>query len=360
MAQVTNQLFASFSELEDPRIERRKLHKLEDIIILTLLAVISGCNEWQEIELFGRTKIELLRKFCELENGIPSHDTLERLFQRLEPEKFQECFVQWVKTLNLGAGLIAIDGKTLRGTGRGKSAIHLVSAWAVHNQISLGQLKTSEKSNEITAIPELLKIIDLQGAVVSIDAMGTQKEIASQIIAQKGDYLLALKRNHKNLYKEVTDYCNDLINRGEPLAYSSIETGHGRIEERQYWVLPYKQEEWTGLKSIVMVKSSRKQQEQVSTESRFYLSSLVAEGQDLAEYVRGHWGIENNLHWSLDVTFREDESRKRKGHSAQNFALLRKFVLSILKQDSSKSSLKNKRLRAGWDDQFLLHLLSKI
>lgn len=357
---MTNALFSSFSELEDPRVARHKLHKLEDIIILTLLAVISGCNEWQEIELFGRSKLEFLRNFCELKNGIPSHDTLERLFHRLDPGKFQECFVKWVESQELGAGLIAIDGKTLRGAGSGKSAIHLVSAWAVENQISLGQIKTSEKSNEVTAIPELLKAIDLEGAVVSIDAMGTQKQIARQIIEQKGDYLLALKRNHKKLYEEVANHFTAIANQGEPSAYCSANQSHGRIEERQYWVLPYEHKEWAGLKSIVMVRSSRNVQAHISIETRYYLSSLVAEAQDFARYIRSHWAIENTLHWSLDVTFREDASKKRKGHSAENFALLRKFALSLLKRDNSKYSLKNKRLKAAWDDQFLFHLLSKI
>lgn len=359
MAKRSNKLFEEFGKLKDPRIERRKLHKLEDIIIITLFAVIAGCNEWAEIEIYAKSKLEFLKQFCDLENGIPSHDTFERLFERLNPKEFQECFVSWIKSLNLTQGLIAIDGKTVRGSGIGKSAIHMVSAWNQANQLCLGQEKTEGKSNEITAIPKLLKALDLKDSIVTIDAMGTQKNIVAQIVDQKGDYILALKKNHRKLYEEVEELFCKLENKRQKSNSSLVEKSHGRIEKRECYVLPFQHKEWKGLKSVVMVKSRRKViggEEQRDT--RYYLSSLEADEETFSNYIRGHWSIENTLHWSLDVTFKEDASRKRRGHTAENFAIIRRLVLTLLKAEPSKIALKNKRLKAALDDNFLLNLLA--
>ncbi|NEO74632.1 MAG: ISAs1 family transposase [Moorea sp. SIO3H5] len=368
-------LIEHFREVEDPRIERSKRHLLIDIIIITILAVICGANGWVGVATFGQAKYEWLNTILELPNGIPSHDTFGDVFARLNPEQLQKCFLRWVRSVScLTQGeVIAIDGKTLRrsyDSGDNKGAIHMVSAWANNNRLVLGQRKVDEKSNEITAIPELLKVLAIEGCIITIDAMGTQTAIAEQIITQGGDYVLALKGNQGDLctdvqqlfaYAEVTGFKGI-----EYDYYERVETGHGRIETRRYWSMGCVEgllngEKWAGLKSIVMVESVRRESGKPTPEPerRYFISSLVPNALRLASAIRTHWGIENSLHWVLDVAFREDECRIRKGHGDENLAMVRHLALSLLNQEkTSKVGIQNKRLQAGWDNDYLLKVLA--
>lgn len=362
-----------FELVEDPRIERSKEHLLSDILTIAILAVICGADGWVGIETYGKAKHKWLRSFLALPNGIPSHDTFARVFARLDPEQLRSCFLSWVRSVSrLSAGeVIAIDGKTVRRSydeGQGKGAIHMVSAWASQNRLVLGQRKVDDKSNEITAIPELLKVLDLHGCIVTIDAMGTQKAIARQIIEQGGDYVLALKKNQGNLFEDVQQLfewapCQDFKNIEHDF-YETLETGHGRIEKRRCWVLGQVEslldaDKWAQFTSIAMVESLRQWQGQTSREVRYFISSLRPDAQRLADSIRTHWSIENPLHWVLDVAFREDECRIRTGHAPENFTLLRHLALSALNQEkTAKVGVKNKRLRAGWDDDYLLKVLA--
>ncbi len=362
-----------FSNIDDPRIERRKLHKLIDIITISICAVICGADTWEDIELFGESKQEWLKKFLELPNGIPSHDTFSRVFARINPEQFQNSFINWIQSISklTNQEIIAIDGKTLRGsydTSNDKAAIHMVSAWASANCLVLGQVKVNEKSNEITAIPELLKVLCLHGCIVTIDAIGCQKEIVNQIVEQGGDYVISLKKNQNTLYERVDSLFKSAISNQvqgfDKSEFRQDELGHGRQEIRQCVVLSNIQDlidpenKWSNLKSIVMINSWRTENEKTTLETRYFISSLPNNAELLAQGVRTHWSIENKLHWVLDVQFNEDSSRIRKDNAPQNLAILRHIALNLLNQDKTvKAGVKRKRNKAGWDNEYLEKIL---
>jgi predicted transposase YbfD/YdcC len=366
-----------FAELEDPRVDRTKLHLLLDIIIIAICAVICGADDWVEIEEFGKAKLKWFRTFLKLPNGIPSHDTFGRVFACLDPEQFQRCFLSWVQAVShvTERQIVAVDGKTLRcshDSTLGKAAIQMVSAWASANRLVLGQLKVDEQSNEITAIPELLKVLVLKGCIVTIDAIGCQTEIAKLIVEQGADYVLALKGNQGNLHSDVQDlfaYAQEMDFKDIAHDYhETVNGGHGRIEIRQYWTisapdfLKYLDPDgaWAGLQSIGMVKAERRVGDKISHETRYYISSLP--GDDAVEFsqaVRGHWGIENCVHWVLDIAFREDDSRIRKGNGPQNFAVLRRIALNLLRREkTAKCGVKARRLKAGWSEDYLRKVLA--
>jgi predicted transposase YbfD/YdcC len=362
-----------FADVTDPRIERTKEHLLIDILTISILAVICGADGWVAIETYGKAKYDWLKTFLELPQGIPSHDTLGRVFARLDPEELQRCFLKWVHSVSrLTAGeVIAIDGKSARHsyeTGKGKGAIHMVSAWASQNRLVLGQRKVDEKSNEITAIPELLRVLDLHGCIVTIDAMGTQKPIAEQIIRQGGDYVLALKGNQGNLFEAVQHQFEAAQAQGfqtiEHDVYETTETGHGRTETRRCWCLGsvedlIEAEKWTQLTSIAMVESWRTVEDKTTHQVRYYISSLSPNAERLATSIRTHWSIENSLHWVLDVALLEDDCRIRTDHAPENFTLLRHLAVSALNQETTaKLGIKNKQRRAGWDDDYLLKVFT--
>lgn len=366
-------LLRHFEGVEDPRDNRGKEHKLLDIIVIAICAVISGGENWEDIALFGASKQEWLGTFLQLPNGIPCDDTFARVFARLNPQQMQNSFISWVKSVSqvLKGEVVAIDGKTLRHSydrGADKGAIHMVSAWASANRLILGQCKVDEKSNEITAIPELLKLLEIKGCIVTIDAMGCQKEIASQIIEQGADYVLALKGNQGGLFEDVQWLFEQAINTDfvdvDHDFSQSIDKGHGRLEIRRCWTLSNldyltQLPLWTGLQTIALVQSERRINGKVSTENRYYISSLPSNATVIAEAVRTHWSIENSLHWVLDVSFHEDASRIRKDNSPENMAVLRHFALNLLSRDkSSKFSMRAKRNKAAWDLAYLIHLLN--
>ncbi len=369
----------SFASLPDPRVERTKRHALLDIVTIALCAVICGADNWVEIERFGQTKEAWLRSFLALPHGIPSHDTFGRVFARLDPEAFERCFLEWVQAVvgAPGAQVVAVDGKTLRRShdrGSGKAALHLVSAWATANHLILGQVATEAKSNEITAIPLLLGALDLTDATVTIDAMGCQTAIAQQLIDQGATYVLALKDNQPILAEEVratfalaraTGFAD--LAATDHAECRTIVKGHGRLEIRHYWtisdpaILAYLNPTgaWAGLRSIGMVEAERRVGQKVSVETRYYLSALAGDAAGFAAAVRGHWGIENCLHWVLDIAFREDESRDRIGHSAHNLAILRHIALNLLRQErTARCGVKAKRLMAAWSESYLLKVLA--
>jgi predicted transposase YbfD/YdcC len=362
-----------FGRLEDPRSDHTKRHKLIDIITIAICGVICGADSWVDLELFGKSKEGWLKGFLELPNGIPSHDTFGRVFARLDAQQFRDRFLEWVQAVSAvtRGQVIAIDGKTVRRShdkSLGKSAIHMVSAWASENRLVLGQTKVAEKSNEITAIPELLALLDVAGCIVTIDAMGCQKEIARLIIEESGDYVLALKGNQGQLYREVQELFEDegLVT-AEGNFHETVNGGHGRVEHRRCWsiadpeCLSYlnPQGEWRGLRSVAKVTGERHIGEEVSIESRYYISSLPGDAKQLLWAIRTHWGIENSLHWVLDIAFREDESRIRKGNGPENLATIRHAALNLLRQETtSKGGVKARRLLAGWDEGYLLKVLS--
>lgn len=361
-----------FSGLNDPRLERMKRHSLKDILLLTILGVICGADSWTDIELFGVSKKEELKGILSLPNGIPSHDTLGRVFSLLNPKQLEASFISWVKSLvHLSDGeLVAVDGKTLRRSHNRSTetkAIHMVSAWAADNGAVLGQLKTEEKSNEITAIPQLLSMLQLKGCTVSIDAMGCQRAIAKQIREQEAHYLLALKGNQGSLHDDVTLFLETCLdNHFQTVAYDyaeSTDKGHGRIERRQVWGtndidwLKKRHPHWPDLQSIGVIESSRQVGSERSSERRFFISSHHANAQQFLCSIRQHWEIENRLHWVLDVSFNEDQCRVRSGYAAENLSVIRHIAINLLRQESSKISIKAKRRKAGWDSGFLRKVL---
>ena len=362
-----------FKDIEDPRIERGKLHNLIDIIAIAICAVICGADTWEDIELFGEAKHEWLKQFLELPNGIPSHDTFGRVFSIISPVEFQRSFLNWIKAISdsIEKEVVAIDGKTSRRSydkNKGKGAIHMVSAWATANRVVLGQVKTEDKSNEITAIPELLDVLALKDCIVTIDAMGCQKNIAAKIIDKDADYILALKGNQGTLHEDIKLFFQDASDTSfKDIRYDfhkTIDGDHGRIETRHYWIVSdidwlEGKTDWKELKSIGMVESEREIGDKLTKETRYYISSLPGNAKLFGDAVRKHWGIENSLHWVLDVVFREDECRIRKGYAAENFAVLRHIALNLVREEKSiKRGVKGKRLKAGWDNDYLGKILS--
>lgn len=374
---LSGSLIEHFSTLPDPRIERTKRHTLLDLIGVAICGVISGAEGWTDLEAYGQAKEAWLRQFLELPNGIPSHDTFGRVFARLSPGAFQSRFEGWVQTIaqETRGQVVPLDGKTLRrsyDTASDKAALHMVSAWAGANHVVLGQVNTSAKSNEITAIPELLEVLALKDCIVTIDAMGCQTEIAATIVEQGVDYVLALKGNQETSYRQVVDLFSRLHapepepepeSLPVPAYYETIEKDHGRIEIRRYWQVSDlwwfpERSRWKHLRSVGMVEAERHVGEQVSRERRYYLSTLSQDVQRFAEAVRGHWGIENSVHWILDVVFHEDACRIRHDHAPENFAILRRIALNLLRQDTvCRRGIGVKRKRAGWDDAYLAQLL---
>jgi predicted transposase YbfD/YdcC len=366
-------LLNCFQPLSDPRLERRKLHKLIDIVVIGLATLISGGAGFADMEAFGQAKQAQFKDFLELKNGIPSHDTFGRVFALLDPREFEQCLGRWVKQqIQLAPGeVIAVDGKTLRGShdrGRAQAQIESVSAWAHQQGVLLAEVKVAADSNEITAVPAVLQLLNLEGCTVTVDALNCQKTVVKQIRAQKADYVCALKGNHPQLEQAVAAFLQAVrAGRTSGIAYAKYETvekGHGRIETRQYWQaaapawLP-EFGEWCELQSVGCVISTRTLAERTTTETRYYLSSLAVEAPRFARAVRGHWSIENSCHWVLDVVFGEDDSRVRSGNAAENLGILRRFALNLLKrmETPKEQSVRRKRLRAAWEEDFWLKVL---
>jgi predicted transposase YbfD/YdcC len=364
-----------FGDLTDPRIDRTKLHKLLDILVIAICAVIAGADNWEDVAAFGQAKIEWFKTFLELPNGIPSHDTFNRVFARLDPQQFQDGFLRWIRAVSevIGGQVIAIDGKVLRRShdrGIGKAAIDMVSAWASANRLVLGQVKVEDKSNEITAIPQLLQALEVSGCIITIDAIGCQTEIAETIIDQEADYVLSLKENQGRLFEDVQRLFDDL-EESQYKAYSfdydkTVNKDHGRIEIRECWTISDPEvlrhlrgfENWKQLATVSRIRAQRRIGTESSCEDRYHIASIVG-AQKVLWAVRSHWGIENQLHWTLDIAFDEDRCRVRKDHGPENFALLRHIALNLLKQEKTcKRSIKGKRLLAGWKEDYLFKVLA--
>src|SRR5215210_4225584 len=367
-----------FATLTDPRVDRSKAHLLVEIVTIALCAAICGADDWVAVETFGREKHRWLATFLRLPGGIPSHDTFGRVFRRLDPEEFRRCFLGWVRAVvgAPGAQVVAVDGKTLRRSHdrrAGKGALHLVSAWATASGLVVGQVATEEKSNEITAIPALLRLLALEGAVVTIDAMGCQTAVASQIVDQGADYVLALKGNHEQVHDrarlaflDVAPAAGTTLHLADVVPHTTVEKGHGRIERRRCWAigdpayLAYIDPDhaWPNLQSVVCIESTRRIGDAVSTEARHYLSSLPADAKLLNRVVRSHWGVENRLHWVLDLAFHEDSSRVRADHAPENLAIIRHIALNLLRGDPTRRiGLKNSRFKAALNDTYLRSIL---
>jgi predicted transposase YbfD/YdcC len=357
-----------FSEVPDFRMERGKLHLLTDILMLSLCSVLSGAEDFEDIENYGQEKEAFLRTFLDLPNGIPSHDTINRVFRHLDVEKFGECLTKWSRELLdfMDYYQVNIDGKVLRGTnpsGKKKGGLCLVGAWASEQCLSLGQLKTEEKSNEKAAIPALIERLDLKDALVSIDAIATTAEVAAQLIGKEADYILAIKKNQKTIFEQVEDWFNRHSTSFEQDRW--VDFGSGRIEKRLCYLctnltLIDSLSDWAGAKTLVMVEASREKNGQMQQEKRYYLSSRVENAKTFNRLIRNHWSIENSLHWQLDVCFHEDQSRIRKDNAPENMSTLRKIALQMLRQEQGKQSVKSKRKIAGWNDQYLLKVLQNL
>ncbi len=355
-----------FSDLEDPR-EANARHDLLEILVIALCTMLCGGEDCTDMALFGRSKEPFLRQFLRLRHGIPSHDTFSRVFRLLDPVKFHACFLGFMQRFaETTEGVVAVDGKTLRHSfdrATGGSALHLVSAWAAEQRLVLGQLAVDGKSNEITAVPKLLEMLSLKGTVVTVDAMGCQRDIAQQIIDQGGDYALALKGNQGSLHADVSLFLNDPQLAAEE-THTSVDGEHGRIETRTAMVssdIAWLQEQhaWPGLATVGKVLRTRESGDKITTEAAYYLLSTPLSAERFGEVARQHWGIENSLHWVLDVTMNEDQSRNRKDHGPENLAMLRRLALNLARLEPSKGSMKGKLKRAGWDDQFLAQLLAQ-
>lgn len=372
-ATLGERLKACFATLDDPRVERGQLHQLTDIVVIAILSVIAGGSGWEDIEFYGTNKQAWLSTFLALPNGIPSPDTFRRVFEAIHPQQLEACFERWVQLLvtELGVQVVAIDGKTLKGSydrNRRKNALHLVSAWATEHRLVLAQTKVQDKSNEITAIPALLELLDLAGCIVTLDAMGTQKTIAAQIQTAKADYILSLKANHPTLFAQVQGWF-ETARQANQLPQSTeykLESAHHRLEIRQVWSIPIERfsnlhevEDWAGLRTIVVVERTRHLWNKTTHEVQFYLSSLPADSPLIGAAIRQHWGIENSQHWVLDVTFGEDACRVRSLHAPQNLAILRRFALNALNRESTcKRSLKQKSKQTAMNDDYMLKVLA--
>jgi predicted transposase YbfD/YdcC len=364
-------LLQAFATLPDPRKSRNQIYPLDDIIAVAVIGILCSANDWVEVVRWASAYEDWFHSVGLCFNGIPSHDTIGRFFRLVDPKAFECCFTEWMQTLAANIqGIIAIDGKTIRNSAdsfHGKKSSHIVTAFAAENDIILGQLKTAEKSNEITAIPELLNRLKLKGCIVTIDAMGCQTEITKAILNLKGDYVIALKGNQGKLHDEAVNFFDQAIDceisETDCSYFKTIEKGHGRIEEREIWVnsdLSWLDgfEQWEGLKSLICVKSTRHEKGKTTVERRHYISSLQSSAARMGEIIRLHWGIENKVHWHLDVSFNEDKSKIRSDHGAENFSLLKRCVLNMVKADTtSKDSVRIKRKMAGWSPAYRLKLL---
>ena len=378
MEPLCSSLIAHFERLEDPRVVGRTTHRLLDIIVITVCAVVSGAESWSDVALYAKQKEAFLRRFLSLPHGTPSHDTFRRVFTLIRPEQIQCCFVEWARSLMTGEDreVIAIDGKTIRRSfdrKKGQHPLHMVSAWATDAGLVLGQEACDEKSNEITAIPKLLDLLDLEGKIVTTDAIGCQKTIAQKVRAGGGDYVFGLKGNQQNMHDGAQAIFTEARRRRwRGYEYDRCETtekGHGRKERRKYWTIRKRpvyddicwiwgKEPWPDLNIVGVVESERTERGRTSKEVRYYLSSMANDAKAFARAVRGHWSVENNLHWVLDVVFREDDDRNRSGFAQNNLAAIRRLALNLLKQETKhKGSLKGKRKRAGWNDDYLLTVL---
>jgi predicted transposase YbfD/YdcC len=363
-----------FGVLSDPRVARTKKHLLSDILFIAICTVACDGEGFTDMEVFGRAKEEWLRKYLELPGGIPSHDTFGRVFSIIDPEAFTECFVNWTQAIHVATAgeVVALDGKTVRhsfDTATGKSALHLVSAWASENGLALGQVKVDDKSNEITAIPKLLEMIDVKGRIITTDAMGCQKDIVKRIIEKKGDYVLCLKGNQESLHEEVKYFFDEAQAAGfedvDHSYFESVEKDHGRIEIRRCWVVEddaivwlEKEDQWPGLKSIAAIRGERRTGNKTTIETRYFISSLAGRPSKVVSAAREHWAIENSLHHVLDVTFNEDASRIRKDNAPENLTILRKIVINLVKkQKNTKASIRGRLKRAAWDNSYLETIL---
>jgi predicted transposase YbfD/YdcC len=365
-----------FGTIPEPRLERTRLYELMEILVIAICAVICGADSWEDIEDFGHAKEAWLRTILKLPNGIPSHDTFRRVFGLIDAEAFQRSFVSWVQAVTqlISGQVIAIDGKKPRGSrdrGIGRGAIDMVSAWASANQLVLGQVKVDDKSNEIKAIPELLRMLAIRGCIVTVDSMGCQVEVAQTCVDQEADYVLALKENQPHLYEDVTRLFADLEAsqmQAYPYDYAeSFDNTHGRAEKRQCWTIADTSvvqqlrgaNRWPRLRCVVRVRREYLDGQEKKREDRYFLSTLQGQAKQLLWAVRSHWSVENNLHWVLDIAFREDDSRVRKDNGPQNFTVLRHIALNLLKQEkTSKRSIKGKRLQAAWNTEYLQLVLA--
>ncbi len=380
---VISPLKAQLLQLTDPRLERRRKHELIDVLMIAVTALLCGAENFTHMAQFGKAKEAWLRTFLTLTHGIPSHDTFRRVFMLLSPEKFSAVFLHWTQSLRqaVGAEVVALDGKTVRrsfDSAKSQSAIHLVSAWASANRLVLGQIKVDDKSNEITAVPELLRALELAGCIVTVDALNCQKNIAKEIREADADYVLALKGNHETAHEEIQTFLDAALEEtlaAKPpaaklsagaatlAACETVDKGHGRVETRRYYqsgVLDWFADRaaWEGLRTVGMVEARREVRGKLTVERRYYLSSLPLEVETFARAVRAHWGVENQLHWVLDVQMNEDQNRARCGHAAENLGLLRRLVLNQLRRDTRcQTGIKGKQLNASWDHAYLQSLL---
>tara|TARA_B100000029_G_scaffold506757_1_gene590068 strand:+ start:114 stop:1253 length:1140 start_codon:yes stop_codon:yes gene_type:complete len=376
MASPSSGLLDYLADIPDPRIERRKEHRLIDILLIAVCGAICGADNWVHIAEFGRSKYDWLKTFLDLPNGIPSHDTFGRVFARISPEHFQDCFTAWVQSLTPKLAeegeIVPLDGKTLRrsyDTASGKAAVHMVNAWAVKSRLVLGQFHGEESLEEIAIIPELLRALDLKGCIVTTDALGCHKSTAEQVVGQGADYVLAVKENQPKLHahlQQVFDRADDQLHADLAVDYwVTQDDKHGRCETRHYWTTDQIEAfaghtHWPGLRLFGMVEATRHIGDHLSVERRYYISTLDNDAQRFGQAVRGHWAIENSLHWVLDVVFNEDQSRVRMGNGPENMAVLRHIALNLLQQEkSSKNGIQTKRLKAGWDNKYLAKIVSQ-
>ena len=365
-------LIDHFEKLSDPRVDRTKDHKLIDILVIALCAMICGADNFVAMETYGNSQSQWLKQFLDLKNGIPSHDTFARVFARIDPDEFEACFRDWVSSITelMPGDVVNLDGKTLKHSthnGLGKKAIHLVNAWASEQRLVLAQQKVHERTNEITAIPHLIKVLELNACLVTVDAMGTQTDIAELLHSKGADYCLTLKGNQRGLFQEVKEVLDNAQKTEwtgiEHSCHRTVEKGHGRIETRRYWtfsaeLLSQNTDKWAGIQSIGIVEAVRRIGDKTTTATRYYINSFASDAKRLALAVRSHWGIENNLHWVLDVVFNEDDCPVHKDNVPENLARLRQISLNLLSMEkTAKIGVANKRLKAAWDDDYLAKIL---